>query len=104
MDLNELSLAELKKLQKSVAAAITNFADRKKAHARAELEAKARELGFELAALIGTNPSGKRTRAPAAAKYRNPADANDTWSGRGRRPKWLVAAIASGKSEHDFAI
>ena len=28
MDLNELSLAELKKLQKSVAAAIANFADR----------------------------------------------------------------------------
>ena len=104
MDLNELSLAELKKLQKSVAAAIANFADREKAHARAELEAKARELGYELASLFGTNPSGKRTRAPAAVKYRNPANATDTWSGRGRRPKWFVAAIASGKTEHDLAI
>ena len=104
MDLNELSLAELKKLQKSVAAAIANFADREKAHARAELEAKARELGFDLASLMGTNQSATRTRAPAAAKYRNPADATDTWSGRGRRPLWFVAAIASGKSEQDLAI
>ena len=104
MDLNELSLAELKKLQKSVAAAISNFADREKAHARAELEAKARELGFDLASLVGTNPSRKGSRAPATAKYRNPADATDTWSGRGRRPLWFVAAIAAGKSEHDLAI
>ncbi len=104
MDVNELSVAELKKLQKSVAAAIANFADREKAHARAELEAKVRELGYELASLIGTNQSGIRTRAPAAANYRNPADANDTWSGLGRRPQWFVAAIASGKSEHHLAI
>lgn len=104
MDLNELSLAELKKLQKSVAVAIANFADREKAHARAELEAKARELGFDLASLIGTNQSGKRTRAPAAAKYRNPADTAETWSGRGRRPLWFVAAIAAGKTEHDLSI
>ena len=104
MDLNELSLAELKKLQKSVAAAIANFADREKAHARAELEAKARELGYDLAGLMGTNRSGKGTRAPAAAKYRNPADATDTWSGRGRRPLWFVAAIASGKSVQDLSI
>ena len=104
MDLNELSLAELKKLQKSIAAAIANFADRGKAHARAELEAKARELGYDLASLMGTNQLGKGTRAPAAAKYRNPADATDTWSGRGRKPRWFVAAIASGKSEHDLSI
>ncbi len=104
MDLNELSLAELKKLQKSVAYAIANFGNREKAHARAELEAKARELGYDLASLIGTNQSGTRTRAPAAAKYRNPADAAETWSGRGRKPRWFVAAIASGKSEQDLAI
>ena len=104
MDLNELSLAELKKLQKSVAATIANFADRGKARARAELEAKARELGYDLASLTGKNQSGKRTRAPAAAKYRNPADATATWTGRGRKPRWFIAAIASGKSEDDLTI
>ncbi|MGY6202155.1 H-NS histone family protein [Paraburkholderia strydomiana] len=33
------------------------------------------------------NP-GKRTRRAAAAKYRNP-EIGDTWSGRGRAPRWL---------------
>lgn len=104
MDLTEMSLAELKKLQKSLTTAIDSYADRERAQARAELEAKARELGYDLAGLIGTAQSSKKTRAPAAAKYRNPADDTDTWSGRGRRPQWFVAAIASGKTEHDLAI
>lgn len=38
-----------------------------------------------------------------AAKYRNDAT-GDTWSGRGLQPKWLKAALASGKKIGDFAI
>ena len=38
-----------------------------------------------------------------AAKYRNSAT-GDTWSGRGLQPKWLKAALASGKTIDDFAI
>lgn len=30
-------------------------------------------------------------------KYRNPADESETWTGRGRQPLWLVAALKSGK-------
>jgi DNA-binding protein H-NS len=37
-------------------------------------------------------------------KYRNPTNKSETWSGRGLRPKWLVAAIKSGKKLEDFAI
>ncbi len=38
-----------------------------------------------------------------AAKYRNTAT-GDTWSGRGLKPKWLNAALASGRSLADFAV
>jgi DNA-binding protein H-NS len=38
-----------------------------------------------------------------AAKYRN-TSTGDTWSGRGLQPKWLKAAIASGKKISDFAV
>ena len=38
-----------------------------------------------------------------AAKYRNSAT-GDTWSGRGLQPKWLKAAVASGKRIDEFAI
>lgn len=102
IDLNVLSLKELKELQSQVAKAIGTFEDRKKKVALAELEEKARELGFSLAELTGT--TAPRKRAPAAAKYANPADQSETWSGRGRKPRWFEAALAAGKSPEDLAI
>jgi DNA-binding protein H-NS len=66
------------------------------------LEEKARELGFSLSELTGT--AAPRKRAPASAKYANPADSSDTWSGRGRKPRWFDAAIKAGKKPEDMAI
>jgi DNA-binding protein H-NS len=102
MDLNALSLKELKELQSQVAKAIATFEDRKKKEALAELEEKARAMGFSLAELTGV--SGVRKRAPATAKYANPANPADTWSGRGRKPRWFTEALARGKSPEDLAI
>ncbi len=47
--------------------------------------------------------AAKTTGKKVAAKYRDPVT-SATWSGRGLKPKWLVQAIASGKSPNDFAI
>lgn len=102
MNLNALSLKELKELQSQVSRAIATFEDRKKKAALAELEEKARQMGFSLAELTGA--PGVRKRAPASAKYANPANASDTWSGRGRKPRWFIQAIAAGKSPEDLAV
>ena len=102
INLDALSLKELKSLQKDVAKAVASFEDRTKAEARAKVEALAKELGFSLAELIGTE-GVKSTRAPVAAKYRHPENEGITWSGRGRKPLWFVAAIAAGKSPEDLA-
>lgn len=37
-------------------------------------------------------------------KYRNPSSPSETWSGRGKQPRWLVAAIKSGRKIDDFRI
>jgi DNA-binding protein H-NS len=100
INLNTMSLKDLKDLRKDVDKAISEFAERQKAEARAELEKKAKELGFSLEELV----SGKQKRAKVAPKYRNPANASETWTGRGRRPRWVEAALAAGKSLDDFAI
>jgi DNA-binding protein H-NS len=102
IDIAHLSLKELKDLQSQVAKAVATFADRKKKEAIAELEEIARAKGFTLAELTGM--AAPRKRAPASAKYANPADASDTWSGRGRKPRWFVAALAAGKTPADLAI
>jgi DNA-binding protein H-NS len=102
INLNALSLKELKDLQSQVVKAISSYEDRRKREALLELEEKARDLGFSLAELTGASPT--RKRAPASAKYANPADASDTWSGRGRKPRWFAAALAAGKSPEDLMI
>ena len=76
---------------------------------RAEAVAKVRalmdEYGLTAADLSGR--SAPKSRAgkggKVAAKYRNAAN-GDTWSGRGLQPKWLKAALASGRKLADFAI
>lgn len=101
-DLDNLSLKDLKDLNAQVTKAIATFVDRKKKQALAELEEKAREHGFSLSELTGSAPVRKRT--PATVKYANPANAADTWSGRGRKPRWFEEAIAGGKKPEDLLI
>jgi DNA-binding protein H-NS len=46
--------------------------------------------------------AAKKTKAKAAAKYRD--ESGRTWTGRGRRPKWFVDGLAAGKKAEDFAV
>lgn len=101
-NLNGLSLKELKELQSQVTKAIATFEDRKKKEAIAELQEFARGKGFTLEELTGA--AVVRRRAPASAKYANPANASDTWSGRGRKPRWFIQALASGKQPEDLSV
>ena len=66
------------------------------------------EYGLTVADLGGSRPpSGKAKKARSggkvAAKYRN-ASTGETWSGRGLQPRWLKAALASGRKLADFAL
>lgn len=104
-DLENLSLRELEQLQKAVARAIATHEGRRKAEARARVEALAREMGYPLADLVEAETGAGRVRGPAgAAKYRNPENPSATWSGRGRKPQWFVAALAAGRRPEDMLI
>jgi DNA-binding protein H-NS len=65
------------------------------------------EYGLSVADL-GTRAPGKGARkakgtgTKVAAKYRN-ASTGESWSGRGRQPRGLKAALASGRKLTDFA-
>lgn len=100
MNLDEMTLPELKELAKEVNKAIASFEARQKKAALEELEQKAAELGFSLSDLVGAGKA-KKTAAP---KYRNPEDASQTWTGRGRTPRWVIDLEASGKSRDDALI
>ncbi len=103
IDLNTFSLKDLKDLQAKVGRAINSYEDRRKDAALAKLEQEARALGFaSLAELTGAPIA--RKRAISAAKYANPANSSDTWTGKGRKPRWFLEALAAGKSPDDLLI
>lgn len=102
MDLESLSLKELKDLRTQVDRAISSFEGRRKREAAAELEAKARELGFTLQDLVDAGSTRKRGKAEA--KYANPENPSDTWTGRGRKPRWFAEAVSAGRSPEEMAV
>jgi DNA-binding protein H-NS len=46
----------------------------------------------------------RRPYSRVSPKYRNPARPSETWAGRGKQPRWLTAALKSGKRLDDFRI
>jgi len=102
IDLEKMSLEELKQLQKDVDKAIKGFEERKRAEAQARLDAVAKEMGFSLNDLMGGK--GKKSKSTLPPKYMHPEDPTLTWTGRGRKPKWLTEALDAGKSLEDFEI
>jgi DNA-binding protein H-NS len=52
-----------------------------------------------------TEPRPERRKLPAVSpKYRNPDQPSETWSGRGKRPRWLTAALTAGRTIDEFMI
>ena len=101
-DLAKMDLDELKRLQKDVGAAIATYQERQREQARALLEKQAREMGFKLEDLAA--PGGRRKGKSSPAKYRHPENPTLTWTGRGRRPNWITAALEQGRTLQDMEI
>jgi DNA-binding protein H-NS len=49
-------------------------------------------------------PKGKSQAEAAKVKYRNPDEASQTWTGTGRKPTWIIAALSSGKTLEDLRV
>lgn len=74
-----------------------------RADAIARVRALMAEHGLTLADLSAKPAAAKSSGAKVPPKYRDAAT-GDTWSGRGLQPKWLKAALASGRHLSDFAV
>jgi DNA-binding protein H-NS len=48
--------------------------------------------------------SGPRPYPPVLPKYFNPDRPSETWAGRGKRPRWVVAQLKAGRRLDDFRI
>lgn len=119
IDVSHLSAKELKALIAQAEKQQTKVMTRPKAAAmRAKINQYVKDHGYTIEELYGTlsspspeQPSKRAVRKPkktagskVAPKYRNPADPTETWTGRGRQPRWMAALVAQGSSPADFLI
>jgi DNA-binding protein H-NS len=101
MELENMTLQELKQLRKDVDKAIDTYEARQLAEVRAKLEAQAKEMGYKLEDVLS---APKRGKAQSIPKYRHPENPTLTWTGKGRKPDWFKQAIEAGMTEQDLKI
>jgi DNA-binding protein H-NS len=84
---------------------IVSVLARKISAEQAVLEQKLRELGQNTpASSKKVSHHARRPYPQVFPKYRNPVRSSETWSGRGKQPRWLTAELGSGKKLDDFRI
>lgn len=106
IDLAGYTLGELKGLQHDVERAIKDRQQQEVQQAREQILAIAKTAGVSVEELL--SDEGIRTKKVAGkkveAKYQNPKNTSQTWTGRGRQPRWMAEALANGKKPDDFYI
>jgi len=111
--LEDMSVAALRKVVECATALIAQKTEGEKRSFIEEVTARAKSLGVSITDLFGKSapkavkkaPPKKQTgkRASPPIKFRGP-NPDETWTGRGRRPRWLVALEAEGKDKKDYAV
>ncbi len=99
MDLSNMSSADLRNLQEQLKRELKQRESQDLAEAREKIFAIAESVGVPLKDLVGgagIARGGKKTGS-VAPRYRNPADASQQWTGRGRQPKWVKEWLDAGK-------
>lgn len=109
ININDLSVAELEDLISRAAILIEEKRAQALVNAKAEIEKIAADAGVSVEELLGLSGAKPRKAAgaakkPVADKYRNPKDHTQTWTGRGKRPKWLQEMLDKGGKLENFLI
>ena len=103
LNLNKMSIAELNKLISDAQAALA-----KKQVVAEKVRKLAQDNGLNISDLMTAEKQKKaktkKPRGKVAPKYKNPANGSETWTGRGRQPRWVADALTDGKSLDDILI
>jgi DNA-binding protein H-NS len=100
IDVTTLNKKQLRDLIRKANGRMKNIDKEKITKVKAKINAVLKSEGVTFAQVYGKKRGGKGKVAP---KYRNP-NGTETWSGRGKRPRWFLAAMKSGKKEKDLLI
>src|SRR5262245_2109503 len=96
--LDSMSFAELAQMRARIDRLIIEKQNSERNELRQRIIAMVKEHGFEISDLFSNGRNGKGS---LAVKYRDPHNPENTWTGRGRMPRWLVAATQGGKARKE---
>jgi DNA-binding protein H-NS len=99
-----LRFSELQQLDADVRRELKKREHEKVLEARKQILLIAESVGMDVKDLVGTNSRGTQSLKKVATKYRNPADPQQEWTGRGRKPKWIEGLLAEGKTLAEMGI
>jgi DNA-binding protein H-NS len=102
INVDNLSLKDLNELESKLAKAKANAAQAERAKLKEKIDNVLKGTGLTVHDLYGIGKRGRRGKS--AAKYANPDDRSQTWTGRGRKPNWLIAKVKRGAKMSDFEI
>ncbi|WP_170333381.1 H-NS histone family protein [Ruegeria arenilitoris] len=103
ISLENMSRKELLELRDQVEIALKSAEKRERKEALKAAEKAAAEFGFSLSEL--STDGTKSAKGPkSSAKYKNPENPEQTWSGRGRKPQWVHDALKAGADISDLEI
>ena len=97
-DVDKMSYAELTAMEKQIEKLKIEKQNSERLELRQKLIDEAKKNGFDIHELFGRGRKGKGT---VAVKYRDPKNRANTWTGRGRMPRWMAAATKGGKAKKD---
>ena len=101
-DLNKMSYAQLSAMEHRIARIKSEKQDAERTALRKKVTDFAKEHGFDIRDLLDGRRKGKGS---VAIKYRDSSNRSNTWTGRGRMPRWMAAATKGGKAKkEDFLI
>ncbi|GLQ30959.1 H-NS histone family protein [Litoribrevibacter albus] len=98
INFSEYSLEDLKQIQKDLEKTIKSKAQDAKKTALQQIHNIANEHGLDLDEVLDGLKNPSKKKAKVAPKYQNPKNNSETWTGRGRKPKWVEQALSEGKS------
>lgn len=120
MELGNLTLTDLRKLHAKIESEIRRRSDTTRRDLFKRMQKMAAEQGLSLDEIISSGAVAEKTPAraakptrqkkaakaktPSVIKYRNPANPEQGWSGRGRKPQWALDLIAQGRSLEEAAV
>lgn len=107
INVDKMSLKELVDLEAKVQRAIAAARDRERTVLKEKMAELAKNHGFSVNELFGGGRGMKaagKGKSLGVAKFANPENKSDTWTGRGRKPNWLLERLKKGAKLNDFAI